>query len=430
MSSIRGALLAGLLAAAILAAALVAAGAYRVAYNETNELFDTQLQEMGLALRDRVFAGEGPAVDEGDEFLIQVWDPGGAAIFRSSARVAAPVIGAVGLSTVAGRDDDWRVYRIDAERQIVQVAQPMRLRRARAAGIALRVIAPLAALVPALAILMWAVVGRGLAPLTAFARALAARGPHAPAPIASAGLPFELRPLAGALNDLLARLGDALERERTFIADAAHALRTPLAAVALQVQLLERTPAGPGCAPALERLKAGVQRSVRLVQQLLVLARQGATPAAAPQGRVDLAALAREVVAEAAAFAESRGIDLGLDAAEARVAGDAEGLRVLLANLVENAVRYTPAGGAVDVRVRAEGAEAIAEVLDTGPGIAQGERGRVFDRFYRGSPADGPGSGLGLAIVREIAARHDATVDLHARESGPGLCVRLRLRRA
>ena len=291
-------------------------------------------------------------------------------------------------------------------------------------------IAPLAAILPVLALLMWFVVGRGLAPLTGFTRALATRGPNALAPVPTARLPSELRPLAGALNDLLGRLGRALERERTFIADAAHALRTPLAAVALQAQLLERTSAGPGRAPALERLKAGVQRSARLVQQLLVLARQGAIPDAEPPGSVDLAALAHEVVAEAAAFAASRGINLGIDAAAARVGGDAEGLRVLLANLVENAVRYTPAGGTVDVRVRTDGADAIAEVLDTGPGIPPVERERVFDRFYRGNPADGPGSGLGLAIVREIAARHDATVDLLAREGGPGLCARLRLRRA
>ena len=429
MTSIRRTLLAGLLATATIAGALVAFAVYRSAYEQANELFDYQLEQMGIALRDRIFEGRGAAAIDAEDFLIQVWRADGGVAFVSSARVVPPVLAPRGLSTVASADGDWRVYRIDAERQIVQVAQPMSLRRDRAAKSAVRVLVPVIVALPLLALLIWFVVGRGLAPLTGLAHSLAARGPRALGPLPEAELPDELRPLVASLNDLLDRLGHALERERAFIADAAHELRTPLTAVGLQLQLLERVPEGPERDQALARLKAGVQRAVRLVGQLLDLARQDEA-ADRPRARVDLAALAREVVVEQSEQAAARGIDLGLDATGAEVEGDPEGLRVALGNLVDNAIRYSPPGGKVDVRVRTEGGEAVAEVLDNGPGIPHAERERVFDRFRRGEAAAGSGSGLGLAIVREIATRHGATVELRDRDGGPGLCARLRFGRA
>ncbi|MGH8698729.1 MAG: sensor histidine kinase, partial [Burkholderiales bacterium] len=159
------------------------------------------------------------------------------------------------------------------------------------------------------------------------------------------------------------------------------------------------------------------------------LARQDDAASARPAARFDLAAVAREVVVEQAPQAQARGIDLGLDAAAAELEGDAESLRAALGNLVDNAIRYTPTGGKVDVRVSTQGSEVVAEVLDTGPGIPAEERERVFDRFYRGRAAADAGSGLGLAIVREIARRHGATVELRDRDGGRGLCARLRFGR-
>jgi two-component system OmpR family sensor kinase len=429
VTSIRRTLLVWLLATVAVAGALVAVGVYRTAYDEAAELFDYQLQQMGIALRDRIFEGGGGGGSDGEDFVIQVWRADGAVVFVSSARLVPPVRAPVGLSTVTADGGDWRVYRIDAQNQIVQVAQPMSLRRDRAAKAALRVLVPLLIALPLLAALIWFVVGRGLAPLTGLARSVAARGPRALDPLPEARAPDEVRPLVSSLNDLLARLGRALDRERAFIGDAAHELRTPLAAVALQLQLLERVPEGPEREQALVRLKAGVGRSARLVQQLLDLARQDEAVTDRLPARVDLAAVAREVVVEQAPQAQARGIDLGLDASAAEVEGDAESLRVALGNLVDNAIRYTPPGGKVDVRVQTEGKEVIAEVLDTGPGIPAEERERVFDRFYRGGAAAGSGSGLGLAIVREIARRHGATVELRDRDGGQGFCAGVRFKR-
>jgi two-component system OmpR family sensor kinase len=430
VKSIRTTLAVGLIATALVAGALVAYGVYRSAYEQANELFDYQLRQMGIALRDRIFEGRGATAIDAEDFLVQVWRADGSVVFVSSPRVIPPVLAPVGLSTVVSPGGDWRVYRIDAASQIVQVAQPMSLRRDRAAASAGRVLVPVIVALPVLAVLIWLVVSRGLAPLTGLARSLAARGPRALAPLPEAGLPEEVRPLVGSLNDLLARLERALDRERAFIADAAHELRTPLAAVGLQLQVLERVSAGAEREQALERLKSGVQRAARLVGQLLDLARQD-DAADRRTARVDLAAVAREVVLEQAQQAEARRIDLGLEGAAAEVEGDAEGLRVALGNLVDNAIRHSPHGGRVDVRVRTDGADVVAEVVDSGPGIPPAERERVFDRFHRGESAAGSGSGLGLAIVREIATRHGATVELADRADGtPGLCARLRFRRA
>ncbi len=428
MTSIRRTLLVWLLATVAVAGALVAVGVYRTAYDEAAELFDYQLQQMGIALRDRIFEGGGGGGSGAEDFVIQVWRADGAVVFVSSARLV-PVRAPVGLSTVTADGGDWRVFRIDAQNQIVQVAQPMSLRRDRAAKAALRVVVPLLIALPLLAVLIWFVVGRGLAPLTGLARSVAARGPRALDPLPETTVPDEVRPLVASLNDLLARLGRARDRERAVIGDAAHELRTPLAAVALQLQLLERVPEGPEREEALARLKAGVGRSARLVQQLLDLARQDEAATDRLPAQVDLAAVAREVVVEQAPQAQAHGIDLGLDASAAQVEGDAEGLRVALGNLVDNAIRYTPTGGKVDVRVRTAGEEVIAEVLDTGPGIPLAERERVFDRFYRGGTAAGSGSGLGLAIVREIARRHGATLELGDGDGGRGLRARLRFGR-
>jgi len=225
-----------------------------------------------------------------------------------------------------------------------------------------------------------------------------------------------VQPLVHALNGLLGRLERALVAQRAFIADAAHELRTPLTAVHLQAQLVERAATDDERRAAMQTLKRGLDRATHLVEQLLTLAREEPDVAIRPFAPVDLAALARSVVGEQAAIAAARGLDLGLERADpAVVEGDAAGLRTLLSNLVDNALRYTPRGGRVDVAVESQGTGAAIIVRDSGPGIPAAERNRVFDRFYRApnaAAADLAGSGLGLAIVRRVAERHGADVAL------------------
>jgi two-component system OmpR family sensor kinase len=287
-------------------------------------------------------------------------------------------------------------------------------------------------------------VTRGLRPLARLAAAVGKRVPGGLEPVDEAGLPSEVRPLAHALNGLLSRLDRALGAQRAFIADAAHELRTPLTAVHLQTQIAERAATDADRHAAMTELRAGLTRATHLVEQLLTLAREEPGVAERRFAPVNLAELARSVVGDHSAIAAARGVDLGVAGAAADqpgaspvvVNGDAAALRALLSNLVDNAVRYTPSGGRVDVSVEQDAADAIVAVRDSGPGIPASERTRVFDRFYRATASgarDVPGSGLGLAIVKRIAERHDATIALGpgiGAASGEGLTVTVRFPRA
>jgi len=289
---------------------------------------------------------------------------------------------------------------------------------------ALRTMLPLLVLMPLLILLIWITVGRGLKPLNVVASAVGMRSAEALQPLPEHGLPTEVKPLVSALNELLARLGRSLSFQRSFIADAAHELRTPLAAVQLQIQVAERTRTDDERAAAFAQLKGGVDRATRLVEQLLALARYEPEAAEQPFAPVNLTDIARDVVVERAPIADAKEIDLGLSSvAPTQIMGDAEALRVMLGNLVDNAIHYTPTRGTVDLEVRTQSNVSCLVVTDTGPGIPPAERERVFDRFYRGDTAGQTGSGLGLAIVRRVAQRHRASIELGEGSGGRGLKV-------
>ena len=433
MTSLRNRLLAGLVGAVVLAGALGAWLSYRIARTEADAFFDAQLRETALLLRDEVQVFPGGArvpraVPEYD-FIVQVWSREGVRVYLSRPHEVVPGLTGPGLSTTRTPAGRWRVYGVETSLGVIQVAQPMDVRERRAARIALRSLAPFAVLVPMLSVLIAWIVARTVRPVRGFAEALRRRRPDDVQPVAVDGLPDEVRPVAVELNELLARLRAALDRERAFLADAAHELRTPLTALDLQAQAVAAASAGDREA-ALGNLRAGVARVARLVEQLLAIAREqhGPTVAAVP---LDLDEMVRRTVAEFVPLAEAAGIDLGIESAEAvRVAGDADALRRLIANLLDNAVRYTPAGGRVDVAVGREAgapSRAVVTVTDTGPGIPPEERERVFARFHRIPGTAGTGSGLGLALARSIAGRHDGEVLLEDGPGGRGLRVLLRL---
>jgi len=433
VTSLRNRLLAGLVGAVVLVGALGAWLSYRIARTEADAFFDAQLRETALLLRDEVQVFPGGArlpraVPEYD-FIIQVWSREGVRVYLSRPHEIVPGLTAPGLSTVRTRTTSWRVFGVDTGGGVIQVAQPMAVRERRAARLALRSLAPFAVLVPMLSILIAWIVARTVRPVRGFADALRRRRPDDIEPIAVTGLPDEVRPVAEALNELLGRLRAALERERAFLADAAHELRTPLTALDLQAQAVVEARETDREA-ALDNLRAGVARVARLVEQLLAIAREQHGAGAEPV-LIDLDELVRRTVAEFVPLAEVAGIDLGIESADpVRVAGDADALRRLLGNLLDNAVRYTPAGGRVDVTVGREGgasSQAVVTVSDTGPGIPPEERERVFARFHRVPGTAGTGSGLGLALARSIAGRHDGEVVLEDGPGGRGLRAVLRL---
>jgi two-component system OmpR family sensor kinase len=281
---------------------------------------------------------------------------------------------------------------------------------------------PVVIVLPFLALLGWWIVGRGLAPLAVVAQALSRRDPTTLQPIAVDKAPIEVQPLVESLNALLQRLDESFDTQRRFAADAAHELRTPLTALTLQIQLAARAQSGEERTIAFERMEQGVKRATRMVQQLLTLARLDPEAAQKPAAPIDLSALASAVVDELRPLAAQKSIGLDVDAeSTACVSGHDDALRILLTNLVDNAIRYTEPGGRVQVSVRSTDATVQLAVQDTGPGIPPDERERVFDRFYRGRDAAAGGSGLGLAIVRQIASLHGANVALSATEAGTGI---------
>ena len=432
MRSIRRQLLFWLLSG--LALAVVAAGAriYTQTLDEANELFDYHLKQMAASLPNDAFGPLPPSssnnLEGEDGLVVQIWDRNGLQLYFSRPASKLPQRAELGFSTVETPQGSWRVFSSLEQNNIVQVAQPMSVRRNLAAGMALRALVPLLLLLPVLGILIWLTIGRGLQPLDRMAEALGRRTPDSLDALPQDGLPVEIRPLVQALNDLLRRLERALESQRAFVADAAHELRTPLTAVQLQIQLAERAKTDEEREAAFAKLKQGQSRAAHLVQQLLTLARQEPGVAPAPHSAVDLAEVARLVVSEYASLAADRHIDLGISRAEqATISGDLEALRAMLGNLVDNAIRYTPAGGTVDVSLRLRDRDAVMEVSDSGPGIPREDRARVFDRFYRREATHVSGSGLGLAIVKNIADRHHASIVLDNRTPGPGLCVSVTL---
>jgi two-component system OmpR family sensor kinase len=332
----------------------------------------------------------------------------------------------LGFSNAQTNSGEWRIYSVQLGPAVVQIAQPMSARRTLAAHMALRTVAPLLLLLPLLGWLVWLAVGRGLRPLREIASEVSARDANTLAPLSVRNMPVEIAPLSDALNQLLGRLAHAIDTQRAFVADAAHALRTPLAALQLQAQLVERAENAEARQDAVGQLRQGLERLTHLVAQLLTLARQepGAVPP--PHEPIDLRELAVGVVADMSQAAINRDIDLGLDdkaGSQATVRGDADALRILLTNLVDNALQYIPRGGRIDVRVSETAAGVELAVIDNGPGISAAERERVFDRFYRVPDAPTGGSGLGLAIVAEIAQSHGARVFLE--DAAPGLRVRV-----
>ena len=443
MRSLERYLLGWIMGALALGAVVIVMVTYLITLDEMNEIFDAGLKNVAEALgnhnhpesdlREPAVSVMPQRTDVADpaEIVTITWTQAGQPVFSSDPRVAIPFSNREALQQVRVAEEDWIVYTDVTDNGVAQAAQRVFARHETAVEAASKIVLPMGALVVFVAALMVVALRRGLKPLDAAAQDVASRTASSLAPIPTDEVPREIVPLVASINGLMERLALALSNQRRFLADAAHELRTPVTALRLQLQLLKRAKDEVGRAEAVEDLQAGIDRSQRLVEQLLHVARF--EPDGEPMQRepVDLAALARTVVGAMSAKAEHSGLDLGAACdAPVLVDGDAGQLTVLLNNLVENALRYTPAGGVVDVVAAVSEGRPTLSVVDTGPGIPETERERVFGRFYRGpqagEQASAPGgTGLGLAIVKAIANRHGARVSLHRPPTGRGLEVRV-----
>lgn len=448
MRSIERTLLGWTLGTLALGAFLVSLAVYFFTLEEMHEVFDAELQHVATAVASYHQAGNqsGQTDDVGSptrtdiaddsEIVTLMWTAQGQKIFSSDPRVALPFSNIEGLSQPVVGGEAWVVYSTVGADGVTQAAQRVASRDEMAGESAEKVFLPLVGLTVGIGGLLVFGLRRGFYPLEGAAKDIARRNARSLEPIPVEQVPTEIAPLVSSINELMSRLAVSFAAQRRFLADAAHELRTLVTALRLQVKLLQRSKNEIDRARALQDLEAGVTRSQRLVEQLLHVARtepDGETSRVEP---VDLAELVRSVVDNFSNKALHRGIDLGATtpgnvATSIVVAADPEQMTVLLNNLVENALRYTPAGGVVDVEASCCNGSPELRVVDNGPGISEGEQARVFDRFYRGADAtalahDGGGSGLGLAIVRAIAERHNAHVSLQTPDGGKGLMVVVR----
>lgn len=455
--SLRGQLLAWL-APWVVVGAVVAGWAFYASYGLVLHTFMQTQMEVLARYHVPGGRGDGPpplpvlsdeSVFQWGAFVVQVWSADGQLLATSSAspRAAVPLQAAQGHRLVqqgAGWEQGWRVYTAPPAapgQQRVQVLQSEQFLQEEVWGRTLYVLLPLALLVPALLFTLWWVVGRASRSLRVVAQEVARRDDRSlgAIPLGPAGrVPEEIVPLVASFNALLARLGEAFAAQRSFVQDAAHELRTPMAAMALQMENL-RPWVPPGEAQQqFAQLDAGMRRAQHLVGQLLRLSRQEAPASAQPPAPVDITAVLRDSVGQWMPLADQRNIEVGFDGTEQVVLqASAVDLRSVFDNLLDNALRYTPEGGSVEVRLhRLDAGHAgspgegsvVVDVVDTGPGIPPDLLERVFDRFFRVPGTSADGSGLGLAITRAAALRQGLRVELLARSDGVnGLVARVHL---
>jgi two-component system sensor histidine kinase QseC len=459
LRSIRARLLGLLLGATLMTWGGAAAMTYRGAHRQVDELLDAQLaQSARLLLQQAARAAPAPhadddhdddevddgSEDDGDDALappsllddaplerrvhFQVWDSRGLLRYRSAAPTPTVPLSEAeeGFSEPDVNGTPWRVFTLQDHRRAlkVQVGQEHSVRAELVLGLVTRSVAPvLAGLLVTLLVMGWAV-RRALMPLQAVASEVAARTPDNLAPLSPQPVPEEVEPLRRALDGLMARAKNRVEAEHHFTANAAHELRTPLAAIRTHAQVAQLSSADAERAHAMAQVVHGVDRATRLVDQLLTLARLEPGRPLQTSLKVDLHTVAGAVLGEMAADALAHGAELELAGdTQVPVQGDAELLGTLLRNLVENAIRHSPQAGLVRVVLSRSGDGAVLEVRDSGPGIPVEEREHVFERFRRGKGVTGPGSGVGLAMVRRIAELHHARVTLHDGANGTGLRV-------
>lgn len=407
---------------------------YIDAHHEVDELFDAQLAQAAQTLLALASHEEGDDIEDlGDvahkyqrRLRFQIWRADGKLLMRSKNAPETPLTATDGFSETRGDDGHWRHFsQWNEERSLqVQVSENHHIRDDLIGHIAWRLLLPALFGLPLIGLWVWLATRHGLASLDGIAGQIASRAPQQLQPLNPAAAPEEIRTMLEALNGLFQRVETALESERQFTADAAHELRTPLAALQAQLQVALRARDDAERDRSLAQLQSGLTRAAHLVDQMLQLARLDPESGLPNPQPVDLGILAEAVCADLGPLILDKNLDFALDAAPGCiVTGQSEWLRVLIRNLVDNAIRYSPADGTLHVSVARTAGQCQLSVSDSGPGIPANEREAVLRRFHRLDQGGQQGSGLGLAIVARIAELHGAGLDLAASDGVQGLRV-------
>lgn len=405
--------------------------AFFVVESEPDELLDDQLRQIAMFVGDeaRPLPPPDPPIEADDAILVVIRDGAGNVIRHSDPGIDLPRALKTGFSDVVVGREGWRVYAIVTPERVIQAAQREQTRDELATEAAIQAVAPIALLIPLSWIVLGVLVTRLFRPLADLTEELRVAEAERTGPLPTEGLPSEVVPLVEQVNELLSRQNELLELRKRFVSDAAHQLRTPLTALQLQIGNLARTPGAQAVSGEIAEIRQGILRMTRLTSQLLDLARAEAPedPNAPPSTR--LAPVLRQVIETLLPLAVQRNVDLGVvSEADARLRCREQDLTAALMNVVDNAVRYTPPGGRVDVASRLDGDALTITVRDTGPGIEEDELERVFERFARAETATTGGAGLGLAIVRAAAAKAGMSVKLENATEPRGLIASLVLR--
>jgi two-component system OmpR family sensor kinase len=423
--SLRARLFVSLTITIIVAGLGAGALAYHWAFDEAIELQDSILIQIGavagaIHILDAVPA-RGDIDAEARVVIEQLDGPGSDTQDRRNLKDLRD-----GLHTVARSGGSWRVLirtRTDASR--IAIGQPTAIRDEIARDGALRTVVPLLALIPCLMLIVALVIRQTLRPIFSLAERLDARKADQLQRLPLEGTPNELHPFIGSINRLLERVQGLIDQQRRFIADAAHELRTPITAISLQAENLDHAGLLPESRERLAALQNGTRRTAHLLEQLLALARYDMDGMPnAPATSLDHCT--KEVVADVLPLTTDRGADLGFEIVEpVLVRGEPAMLKVVIRNLIDNAVRHIPKGGRIDIGVYREGTRAIFQVEDDGPGLSEADLARIFEPFVRGRAAVEEGSGLGLSIVKRIVERLNGSVSLENIAGAPASGLRV-----
>jgi len=408
---------------------------YFDAREELNEVLDAHLTQAAALLiaqtahdiEEIEIEHARPLHKYSQRVAFQIWEAGQLRLHSANAPATPLASREQGFSDSTVEGQRWRVFssRDASGKVLIHVAELAEVRDKLAREVAKNLLYPLLVALPLFAILLWLAVGRGLRPLASLTREVASREPDNLAPLPVGAAPAEVLPLIDRLNRLFERIAASIQNERRFTADAAHELRTPVAAIKAQAQVARGAQDTTERTHALDSVILGCDRAAHLIEQLLTLARLDSLQKSALES-CELQTLAVEVIAEMTPLARQKNVQLELAEGETATVQALPGLlRILLRNLIDNAVRYSPAGTQVQVRVDRENSQPRISVSDNGPGIPVEERDKVPERFYRPLGTGEQGSGLGLSIVQRIAAIHGATLQLAAGEAGRGLRVTL-----
>jgi two-component system sensor histidine kinase QseC len=444
VTSIRKRLLANLLSLFLFSWLAVAGYTYYEATHEIEELFDAQLaQTAGMIAELTLNKIEKKEIDStalakavyGHKYerkvSFQIWE-NDILLLHSQSAPHERLSSQTGFSDRPIGQTVWRIFGMQHEgsNYTIYAAEDHEVREEMVSFIALGALLPLLWALPLLGVFIWLGVGRGLLPLQRVAHEVAERTPQQLTPIDSQGVPDEITPLTTSLNALLRKLREAFDLEKRFTADASHELRTPLAAIRTQAQVALRAKDADERNKALQNILTGIDRSSHLVEQMLTLARLEPEALSEDFKPVELATLAEEVIADLVPLASSRSIELSLldNCPGCRVDGFRPGLAIMLRNLIDNAIRYTPDHGNVEISLFQDNGRCCLAVTDTGLGIPEEERERVFDRFYRQEGRNGYGCGLGLSIVRRIVHLQQAEITLADNPEGKGLRITIRFK--